>query len=211
MTTPSKKIRMLLADDHFVVREGLVSSLGCEPDIVIVGEASSGKEAVEAFAELQPDVTLMDGRLPDIMGVEAARQILAEAPGARIIMLTVNETEEHIHRALEVGVRAYLPKTTQRAELLEAIRLVHGGGTYQPQAVLARVAARQRRIPLSPRELEVLQLIARGKANKEIADQLNLSETTVKTHVRNLLTKLEVPDRTGAVFVGMERGLVQVE
>jgi DNA-binding NarL/FixJ family response regulator len=126
-------------------------------------------------------------------------------------MLTVNETEEHIYRALDAGVRAYLPKTTQRSELLEVIRMVHGGGLYQPATVRAKVTARRQRIPLSPRELAVLQLIAKGLANKEIADRLSLSEMTVKTHVRHLLTKLEVPDRTGAVLVGVERGLIQVE
>jgi DNA-binding NarL/FixJ family response regulator len=211
MSTISGKIRLLLVDDHFIVLAGLVSSLTCEPDLVVVGQAATGAEAIAAFAELRPDVTLLDGRLPDLMGVEVAQRILADDPDARIIMLTVNETEEHIHRALEAGVRAYLPKTTLRAELLEAIRLVHSGGLYQPANIRARVAARRQRIPLSPRESEVLQLIAKGLANKEIADRLGLSEPTVKTHVRHLLTKLEVPDRTGAVFVAMERGLVQVE
>ncbi len=210
MPTQSK-IRLLLVDDHFFVREGLIWSLECEPDIVVVGQASTGREAVAAFAKLLPDVTLMDGRLPDLMGVEAVQEILAEAPQARIIMLTVNETEEHINRALKSGVRGYLPKSTERDELLQAIRMVHGGGTYQPAAIRAKVAARRQRNPLSPRELEVLLLIAKGLANKEIADRLNLSEQTIKTHVGHLLTKLDAPDRAGAVFVGMERGLVQVE
>ncbi|HEX8310186.1 MAG TPA: response regulator transcription factor [Chthoniobacteraceae bacterium] len=137
MTAPSDKIRLLLVDDHFIVLAGLVSSLECEPDLAVVGQASTGQEAVAAYAQLRPDVTLLDGRLPDLMGVEAAQQILAQDPGARIIMLTVNETEEHIYRALDAGVRAYLPKTTKRAELLEVIRLVHGGGLYQPPAVRA--------------------------------------------------------------------------
>ena len=211
MTARPDKIRLLLVDDHFIVLAGLVSSLECEPDLVVVGQASTGKEAVSAYAALRPDVVLLDGRLPDITGVEAARQILAGYRDARIVMLTANETEEHIHRALEVGVRAYLPKTAQRVELLEVIRLVHRGGLYQPPAVRAKVAARRQRTPLSARELEVLQLIVIGLANKEIADRLNLSETTVKTHVRHILTKLEVPDRTGAAFVALERGLVQVE
>jgi two-component system NarL family response regulator len=205
------KIRLLLVDDHFFVRAGLISSLESEPDILVVGQASTGRGAVAKFAEVRPDVTLMDGRLPDLMGVEAVQEIIAGDSGARIIMLTVNETEEHIHRALKAGVRGYLPKSTERDELLHAIRLVHSGAIYQPAAIRARVTARRQRNPLSPREVEVLQMIAQGLANKEIADRLNLSEATVKTHVRNLLIKLEVPDRSGAVFVGMEQGLVQVE
>src|SRR5688572_25495169 len=124
MNTPSDNIRLLLVDDHFLILAGLLSSLQCEADLAVVGQASTGAEAVAAFRKLRPDVTLLDGRLPDLMGVEVAREIIAQDADARIIMLTVNESEEHIHHALEAGVRAYLPKTTKRAELLKAIRLV---------------------------------------------------------------------------------------
>ena len=210
MNKPSP-IRILLVDDHFFVRVGLIASFRREGDLVVVGEAGSGEEAISMFAQCKPDVTLMDGRLPDFSGAEAARKIIADSPGARIIMLTVNETEEHIYQAVQAGVRGYLPKSTSRVEMLNAIRLVHGGAIYQPPKVIARLAARRLRKPLSPREVDVLNLLARGLGNKEIAERLAISETTVKSHVRHLLGKLDAEDRAGAVFAGVERGIVQVE
>ena len=205
------KIRLLLVDDHFLIRLGLVSSFEAEPDMIVVGQASSGPEAISVFAEVQPDVTLMDGRLPGMMGVEAVEAIVARNPEARIIMFTINETEEHIHRALEAGVRAYLPKSTGREELLYAVRLVHRGSTYQPASVRAKITVRRQRIPLSHQEFQVLQLIAIGRADSEIAEKLTLSQTTLRTEVRSLLFKLGVSDRTSAVSIGLERGLVEIE
>lgn len=207
---PARKIRVLLVDDHFIVRIGLAGSLNQEPDMQVVAEASDGAEAVALFTKHKPDVTLMDGRLPDIHGTEAITRIRAKHPDARIILLSIDETEEDIARAVAAGVQAYLPKSIVRAELLDAIRTVHGGGTYFPASIAQRIAARENRDALSLRELEVLRLVVQGRANKQIADTLGLAEITVKVHVSHILEKLGVPDRTRAATLAIERGLIRI-
>lgn len=203
-------IRLLLVDDHFIVRMGLAGSLNQEDDIEVIAEASNGAEAVATYQEHQPDVTLMDGRLPDFHGVEATMKIRADHPKAAIILLSIDETEEDVHRALSAGVRAYLPKSIERDELLLAIRTVHAGNTYFPAGIAQRIEERSKRVSLSDRELEVLRQIALGQANKQIAETLGIAEITVKVHVSHILEKLGVPDRTRASTLAIERGIVKL-
>ncbi len=205
------KIRLLLVDDHFMVRMGLRASLEREPDMAVVAEAGNAREAVELFRRDAPDVVLMDGRLPDQHGAAATAQIRAEAPGARVILVSVDEGEEDIHRATEAGVRGYLPKSIEREELLRAVREVHAGGCYFPPAIVARITDRRGREPLSEREISVLRLVMKGFANKQIADELRITEATVKAHVSRVMEKLEAPDRTRAVAVAIERGIMRLE
>lgn len=207
---PARKIRLLLVDDHFIVRMGLVGSLNQERDMEVIAQAADGAEAVALFAKHKPDVTLMDGRLPDFHGTEAITRIRAVHPDARFILLSIDETEEDIARATAAGVQAYLPKSIVRAELLDAIRTVHGGGTYFPAAIAQRIAARDNRDALSVRELEVLRLVVQGRANKQIADELGIAEITAKVHVSHILEKLGVPDRTRAATLAIERGLIRI-
>lgn len=207
---PSRKIRVLLVDDHFIVRIGLAGSLNQEADMQVVAEASDGTEAVALFTKHKPDVTLMDGRLPDIHGTEAITRIRSTAPEARIILLSIDETEEDIARAVAAGIQGYLPKSIVRAELLDAIRHVHRGGTYFPASIAKRIAARGDRSALTERELEVLRLVVQGRANKQIADTLGIAEITVKVHVSHILEKLGVPDRTRAATLAIERGLIRI-
>jgi two-component system NarL family response regulator len=207
---PSRKIRLLLGDDHFIVRMGLAGSLNQERDMEVVAQAADGAEAVALFAKHKPDVTLMDGRLPDFHGTEAIIRIREKHPDARVILLSIDETEEDIARAIAAGVQAYLPKSIERAELLDAIRTVHNGGTYFPASIAQRIAARSGRDALSERELEVLRLVARGWANKQIADALGIAEITAKVHVSHILEKLGAPDRTRAATLAIERGLIRM-
>lgn len=207
---PSRKIRLLLGDDHFIVRMGLAGSLNQERDMEVVAQAADGAEAVALFAKHKPDVTLMDGRLPDFHGTEAIIRIREKHPDARVILLSIDETEEDIARAIAAGVQAYLPKSIERAELLDAIRTVHNGGTYFPASIAQRIAARSGRDALSERELEVLRLVARGWANKQIADALGIAEITAKVHVSRILEKLGAPDRTRAATLAIERGLIRM-
>lgn len=204
-----KRIRILIVDDHVMVRMGLRGWLKKAADIEVVGEAGNGAEAVACFAAERPDVTLMDGRLPDIPGCEAARRICALHPGARVLMLSIDETEEDIHAAERSGACGYLPKSIDRAGLLAAIRAVEAGERCFPGAIGERLHERQLRAPLSGREIDVLRLVASGQANKEIAAALGLSLFTVKNHLAHILTKLDAPDRTRAVTVAMERGILR--
>lgn len=205
------KIRLLLVDDHFMVRLGLRGSLEQEADMVVVAEANNAREAEMLFREHRPDVVLMDGRLPDEHGVVATQRMRAEFPDARVILVSIDEGEEDIHRAIEAGAQAYLPKSVERAELLQAIRRVHAGGRYFPPVVAERIAQRRRRDPLSAREISVLRLVMKGFANKQIADELQITEATVKAHVSRVMEKLEAPDRTRAVAVAIERGIIRLE
>jgi len=189
---------------------GLAGSLNQEPDMEVVAEAADGAEAVTLFIQHKPDITLMDGRLPDFHGTEATARIRNADPEARIILLSIDETEEDITRAMAAGVRAYLPKSIVRAELLDAVRVVHGGGTYFPASVVARIASGRKRPALSERELEVLRLVALGRANKQIADELGLAEVTVKVRVGHILEKLGAPDRTRAATLAMELGILRI-
>ncbi len=206
----STSISVLVVDDHFMIRLGLVSALSQESDLEIVGGARNGQEALEMFETFRPDVTLMDGILPDIHGVEVTRRIVSSHPDARIILISINETAEDVHRAMEAGAWGYLPKSSEHRLLLEAIRSVASGGRYLPPEIQSRLAERSLYVSLSDRELEVLRLVAKGKANKEIAEELGVGEGTIKTHLKHLLSKLEAPDRTRAVTLAIERGLLRL-
>lgn len=204
-------IRILVADDHTVVREGLVAILEQEEDLTVVGEASDGKEAVERFRAVGPDVTLMDLRMPQMDGVAAITEIREASPQARIIVLTTYDGDEDIYRGLHAGAQGYLLKDADRGALLEAIRSVHAGRTHISPEVAMKLASRVSRRDLTPREQEVLELMAAGKSNHEIAAALFIGEATVKTHVNSILAKLDVNDRTQAVTTALRRGLVRLE
>jgi DNA-binding NarL/FixJ family response regulator len=197
-------------DDHFMVRLGAVSALSREHDMEVVGEARTGLEALKLFEKLHPDVTLMDGRLPDLHGVEVTRRILEAHPEAHVIMVSVEETAEDIHRSLEAGARGYLPKAGEKSELVHAIRAVAAGERFLPADCARKLAERNLFVTLSERELEVLRLVAQGKSNKAIAGDLGMGEATVKTHLAHILQKLGVPDRTRAVTLALERGLLRL-
>jgi two-component system NarL family response regulator len=207
----SETIRILIAEDHAVVREGLTSVLDFETDMTVVGHAKNGHEAIARFRELKPDVVLMDLAMPDLDGVEAINRIRMEFPTARILVLTTYEGDETVFRALENGARGYLLKDCSTADLLTAIRKIYAGGTHVSERAAARLAERAiAGAALSPREIEVLKLIAGGKSNKEIATALFVSEGTIKTHVLNIHHKLGVDDRTQAVVVAIRRGILRV-
>jgi DNA-binding NarL/FixJ family response regulator len=202
------RIRTLVVDDHHVVRQGLVALLKVMPEIEIVGEASDGLQAVELHRTLQPDITLMDLQLPNLGGVAAITRIRAETPMARFIVLTTFDGDEDIFRSLQAGAKAYLLKGMTIDDLLNTIRLVHAGKISISPAIAEKLAARMGTQDLTARELAVLERIVAGRANKEIASDLVISEATVKTHVNNLLSKLGVSDRTNAATIAIQRGLV---
>ena len=204
------KIRLLLVDDHLVVRIGLRSLLEVQSDLVVGGEAAGGVTAVEAFAKLQPDVTLMDLRMPDMSGAETIAAIRRQSPDARVLVLTTYDYDEDIYRALEAGAAGYLVKNTDSGPLLALIRGIHAGTYRLPQAVMDRLTQRKAAPELSPRELEVLLLIVKGQSNKEIGSTLGLAENTVKNHVKMILEKLHVADRTQAATTALQRGLVRL-
>lgn len=202
-------ISILLVDDHFMVRLGLGGALAAERDLVVAGEARNGAEALAQFARLRPDVVLMDGMLPDLHGIEVVRQLLELRPEARIIMVSINETAEDVHRALAAGARGYIPKSCEKDMIVRAIRAVATGGQFVAPHLARKLAERNLLTSLSARELEVLRLIAQGTANKQIAATLKVSEATVKTHIAHIMAKLDAPDRTRAVTIAMERGLLR--
>ena len=204
------KIRILVAEDHLVARVGVSTIVNMQPDMTVVAEASNGQQAVELFRQHRPDVTLLDMRMPGMGGVEAATAIRAEFPTARMIALTTYGGDEDIRRALTAGVLAYLTKDVLHDELLKAIRAVNEGHTYLPAAVAASLAAQLPRPDLSAREVQVLELIVRGLANKQIAYKLNIAEHTVKNHVKNILSKLGVQDRTQAATAAIQRGIIHL-
>jgi two-component system NarL family response regulator len=204
------RLAIMLVDDHYLVRVGLASIIALERDMAICAEASTGEQALALYRAERPDVTLMDLRLPGLSGTEATARIRGEFPEARIIVLSTYAGDEEIHSALQAGAMAYLLKTVQRQELVETIRKVASGQRYIPPEVAARLAERLPRSQLSPRELEVLRLIALGRRNKEIAVSLGLSEGTVKVHVSTILCKLGACDRTEAVTTALQRGIVQL-
>jgi DNA-binding NarL/FixJ family response regulator len=205
------RIRILVVDDHHVVRQGLVALLKIMPEIEVVGEASDGLQAIELHRSLLPDVTLMDLQLPNLGGVAAITRIREEAPAAKFVVLTTFDGDEDIFRSLRAGAKAYLLKGMTAEDLLTTIRLVHAGKTSIPPAIAEKLAERMGTQDLTGRELAVLERIVAGRANKEIASDLSISEATVKTHINNLLSKLGVSDRTNAATVAIQRGLVHLK
>ena len=205
------RIRLLLVDDHFFVRMGLTSSLNAEPDLRVVAEADNGLQAIEQFRAHRPDVVILDGRLPGLSGAQTLVKLRQEFPDARVLMLSIDEGEDDIYRAMQAGAAGYLPKATQLQELLKAIRAIHAGERYLTPALAARLAARGAAATLTARELEVLELVSKGLSNREIAAALGCSETTAKWHLKNVMQKLDVTDRTEATRAAVERGILHVE
>ena len=205
-----KLIRVLTVDDHPLLREGIAALVNAETDMELVAEASNGLEAVEKFRSHRPDVTLMDIQMPELNGVEAISRIHAEFPGARVIVLTTYSGDAQVVAALRAGARGYILKGQVHRELLETIRAVHAGQKRIPPEIAAELANHVADDDLSPREIDVLRLIATGNANKQIADKLSIGEATVKSHVTNILSKLGANDRAHAVTIGLKRGIIQL-
>jgi DNA-binding NarL/FixJ family response regulator len=204
------QIRVMVVDDQAVVRQGIVALINTVADMTVVAEARDGQEAVELFRSQQPDVTLMDLRMPVVGGVEAITRIRREFPNARVIVLTTFDGDEDIYRSLQAGAQGYLLKDMFFDELEDAVRRVHAGARRIPTIVAERLAERMSGSDLTGRELEVLEQIVRGKSNKEIGTLLHISEATVKSHINNILSKLGVSDRTQAATTALQRGLVQL-
>ncbi len=219
MPTDEAPTRILIVDDHTMVRDGLSAMLQRQPDFEVVGEAGDGRQGVEQAELLKPDLILMDLRMPEMDGVEAMRQIRERQPDINFLVLTTFDTDEYIFDAVEVGAKGFLLKDTSRDELFNAVRTVSKGNSYFQSDIGSRLAdqvAALRKVggqvtdALSEREREVLNLIAQGKANKEVATELSLSESTVKTHVSNIFSKLGVNDRTGAVTTAIQKGIIKI-
>src|ERR1700736_2703953 len=204
------KIRVLCVDDHPVVRDGLAAIINLQPDMTLAGAAGTGGEALKQFVELRPDVLLVDLQLPDMSGFDLIKKIKDKSPNARIVVLSSHEGDVDIQRALEAGAQGYVVKGIVRNELLEIIRSVHAGKRRLPATVAQTLAEHIADEPISPRELEVLSLMAAGKRNKEIAGELAIAEDTAKMHVRNILSKLQVNDRTEAVTIALRRGIIRL-
>jgi DNA-binding NarL/FixJ family response regulator len=203
-------IRILTADDHPVLRSGLAAIIQTQPDMVLVGEASTGRAAVDHYRKLKPDVTLMDLQMPEMSGLEAIRTIRDEFPGARIIVLTTYSGDVQTLKAIKAGAMGYLLKSALHRDLLGTIRCVHAGQRYLPPEIASEIAFRAGEEPLTAREVEILQLVADGKANKQIAARLTLSDETVKGYMKSIFTKLGVNDRTQSVTVAVRRGIIQI-
>jgi two-component system NarL family response regulator len=204
-----ERIRVLIADDHVTVREGLAAIIGRQQDMMVVAEAAAGREAVDLWHKHRPDVALLDLRMPELDGVGAIDEIRRHNAEARIVVLTTFDTDNDISRAIKAGAKAYLLKDAQREDLLECIRKVHAGETCIPPPLLAKLMAGLGDEALTGRELEVLTLLGRGNSNKEIGSQLHIEETTVKAHLRSVFNKLNVLSRTEAISVASRRGLVR--
>ena len=204
-------IRIFTVDDHALLREGIAALVDAEPDMKLVAEASNGEEAIEKFRLHRPDITLMDLQMPGMNGIEAITRIQAEFSGARIIVLTTYTGDVQVLHALKAGARGYILKGKVHRELLSAIRAVHAGQKQIPPEIAAELAEHATDDDLSPREVDVLRLIAAGNANKLIADQLSIGEATVKRHITNILSKLGANDRTHAVTIGLRRGIIDLQ
>ena len=205
------KATVLLVDDHALMRTGVANIINQEPDLQVVAEAANGVEAIAAFEQFRPDVTLVDLRMPIMEGVEAVRQIRARDPRARVIVLTTYDTDDEISRALKAGAKAYVLKDISADQLIGCIRDVLAGKTYLAPSAAAKLAEGVTHVQLTPREMAALRLMADGKANKEIATDLSISERTVKTHLGHLFEKLGVTSRTEAIKVATRRGLVRLQ
>jgi len=209
-TAQQAKVRVLVADDHPVVRHGIIANVKPQPDLIVVAEAGDGVEALVLIKEHLPDVVLLDLRMPRMDGLDVLAEVKASRLDCKIIIMTTFDSEEDVQRAMKAGARGYLLKDSTQEELLEAIRRVSLGETYLPARIVQKVAEGMRKPELSPREVEVLQWVAAGKSNKEIGAQLFIAEGTVKTHVKNLLEKLAVVGRTAAIREAVHRGLVRL-
>src|SRR5262249_8881535 len=207
----SKPIRILVVDDHFMVRMGLSSSLNVEPDIAVVAEAGSGEAALELYRKYHPSLVIMDLRLPGMSGADCTATLIREFPDARILILSTHSSEEEIYRAMQAGACGYIVKSILREELLRAVREVHRGHQYLDPVVASHLAERRSHRPLSSREVEVLRLVAKGFGNKEIASALDIAEVTVKLHVSHMLEKLAVKDLTQAATVALQRGIISLD
>ena len=211
MSSSPNMIRILAVDDHALLREGIAALINVEPDMELVAEASSGEDAIEKFRSHCPDVTLMDLQMPGLNGIETINRIRSEFPSARLIVLTTYTGDVQVLRALKAGARGYILKGHVHRELLEAIRAVHAGQKRIPPEVAAELADHATDDELTPREIDVLRLIAAGNANKQIADRLSIGEATVKGHITNILSKLGANDRTHAVMIGLQRGIIEMQ
>lgn len=205
-----RPIGILAVDDHPLLREGLAAAIESAPDIKLLGEATSGREAIERFRQLRPDVTLMDLRMGEMSGLEAITAIRAEFPGARIIVLTTYEGDAQALGALKAGAAGYLLKSALRKDLLDTIRAVYAGQRRIPPAIATQIAEHAAGDALSEREIEILRRVAAGKSNKLIAVELQIAENTVKAHMRSILSKLEASDRTHAVTIALKRGILDL-
>jgi DNA-binding NarL/FixJ family response regulator len=197
-------------DDHPLLREAIAALVESQADMEVVAEASNGREALEQFRQHRPDITLMDLQMPDMSGIDAISAIRAEFSEARLIILTTHAGDVQVSRGLKAGARAYLLKSLLRKELLEAIRAVHAGQKRVSPEIAAEIAQHSADETLTPREIDVLRLVAGGNANKEVAARLSLTEETVKSHVRSILSKLDASDRTHAVTIGLKRGIIEL-
>jgi DNA-binding NarL/FixJ family response regulator len=205
-----RQIRVLSVDDHPLLRQGITAIIDSQPDMIMVGQASTGREAIQQFREHRPDVTLMDLRLPDISGIDAMIAIRSEFPDSRIVMLTTFEGDVEIQRALAAGARGFLLKNMPPKEMVDAIRQVHAGRKRIPHEVASQLAEHISDEALTEREIDVLQHVAGGNRNRDIAEQLFISEETVKVHVKHIMQKLGASDRTAAVAIGVRRGIIQL-
>jgi len=208
---PNKLIRLLIVDDHFIFRLGLIQSIQAERDLVVVGEAAAFDQALDMYRRLRPDVVIVDLRLPGKDGIATTAALREEFPEAAVMVLSAYEGNEDIYRAMRAGARAYLTKSVAREELIRAIRTVYSGQPYLPTEVAVRLAQRPTGSDLSSREMQILDLIVKGARNKEIGAALSIAEVTVKVHVRHLLRKLKVSDRTQATTIAIRRGIVHLE
>ena len=206
----TRAIRVLTVDDHQLLREGIAAVLEGQPDMVLIGQASNGREAIQSFRQHRPDVTLMDLRMPDMSGIEAITAIRAEFPNARIIVLTTYAGDVQAAGALKAGASGYLLKNLVRKELLETIRVVHAGKRRVPPEIATEIAEHVADDALTGREIEVLRRVAAGKSNKVIAAELDIAEGTVKTHMKSIMPKLDASDRTHAVMIAIKRGIFDV-
>ena len=204
------KLGILVADDHFLIRLGLIGLVNFEPNMIIVGEATDGNQAVELFVKHKPDIVVMDLRMPGKGGIEATIEIRNHDPAARVLMLTTFDGDTDIYKAFEAGAQGYILKNATGEELIPAIRAVAAGGKWIPKAIAKRLTSRSLFEELTPRETKVLELLIKGLANKQIADALGISEYTVKDHLKRIYTKLQVVDRTEAVTAALQRGIIHL-